>query len=107
MTRNETARWLIDGGRSVAEVARELNLHENLFRTWVAAERVRDGAVADARGIPPDGDLSAVERAELVRLRAEVAGKEHDITFLKKEFSIATPPYRRPFIARGKTRSGP
>lgn len=80
----EAARRVIDGGRSVAEVARELNVHENLFRKWVAAERVRDGAAADARGVPPDGDLSAAERAELVRLRAEVAEKDRDITFLKK-----------------------
>ena len=41
-------------------------------------------AAADARGVPPDGDLSAAERAELVRLRAEVAEKDRDITFLKK-----------------------
>ena len=52
----EAARRVIDGGRSVAEVARELNVHENLFRKWVAAERVRDGAAADARGVPPDAN---------------------------------------------------
>ena len=80
----EAARRVIDGGRSVAEVARELTVHENLLRKWVAAERIRDDAAADARGIPPDRDLTAGERAELVRLRAEVAEKDRDITFLKK-----------------------
>ncbi|EHI13645.1 transposase [Mycolicibacterium thermoresistibile] len=80
----EAARRVIDGGRSVVEVARELNVHENLLRKWVAGERIRDGAAADARRVPPDGDLTATERAELVRLRAEVAEKDRDITFLKK-----------------------
>ena len=80
----EAARRVIDGGRSVAEVARELNVHENLFRKWVAAERVRGSFNTDESGVPPDGDLSAAERAELVRLRAEVAEKDRDITFLKK-----------------------
>ena len=36
----EAARRVIDGGRSVTEVARELNVHENLFRKWVAVARV-------------------------------------------------------------------
>lgn len=47
--RVEAARRVIDSGRSVADVARELNVHENLLRKWVAAERIRDGAAADAR----------------------------------------------------------
>ncbi len=80
----EAARRVIDGGRSVTEVGRELNIHENLLRKWVAAERIRDGAAADARGVPPDGGLTAGERAELARLRAEVAEKDRDIVFLKK-----------------------
>jgi transposase len=80
----EAARRVIDGGRSVAEVARELNVHENLLRKWVAAERFRDGAAADARKVPPDGQLSVAERGELTRLRAEVNEKDRDIAFLKK-----------------------
>ena len=80
----EAARRVIDGGRPVAEVGRELNVHENLLRKWVAAERIRDGAATDARRVPPDGDLTAVERAELIRLRAEIAEKDRDIAFLKK-----------------------
>jgi transposase len=63
---------------------RELNLHENLLAKWVRAERLRDGVVTDVRHAPPDGELTASERAELVRLRAEVAEKDRDITFLKR-----------------------
>lgn len=45
----EAAHRVIDSGRPVAEVARELNLHEDLLRKWVAAERVYHGADAALR----------------------------------------------------------
>lgn len=80
----EAARRVIGSGRSVAEVARELNLHENLLRKWVVTERLRSGAAAGSGGVPPDGELSAAERIELLRLRAENAEKDRDIAFLKK-----------------------
>lgn len=80
----EAAHRVIDSGRSVAEVARELNLHENLLRKWVTAERLRHGAATGTGGVPPDGDLSAAERIELTRLRAEIAEKDRDLMFLKK-----------------------
>ena len=80
----EAARRVIDGGRPVTEVARELNVHENLLGTWVRAERMRDGVANELRDAPPDRDLSAGERAELTRLRAELAEKDRDIAFLKK-----------------------
>jgi transposase len=80
----EAARRVIDGGRPVSEVARELNLHESLLGKWVRQERFRDEAASEARHGPPEGDLTARERAELVRLRAELAEKDRDIAFLKK-----------------------
>ncbi|GAB85567.1 transposase [Gordonia rubripertincta] len=69
----EAARRVIDGGRPITEVARELNVHENLLGKWVRAERLRDGVAAEGRKAPPDGELTGGERAELARLRAEVA----------------------------------
>ncbi len=80
----EAACRVIDGGRPVTEVARELNVHENVLGKWVRAERLRDGVAADMRNAPPDSGLSPSERAELTRLRAEVAEKDRDIAFLKK-----------------------
>ena len=80
----EAARRVIDGGRPVCEVARELNVHESLLGTWVRQERLRDGAASEARHGPREGDVTARERAELVRLRAELAEKDRDIAFLKK-----------------------
>ena len=37
----EAAHRVIDSGRTVAEVARELGLHKNLLGTWVREERRR------------------------------------------------------------------
>jgi transposase-like protein len=66
---------VIDGNRRVAEVARELDLHENLPHPWVRDERRRMAAAgAGPRSDPVGGEpLSAEERAELVSLRAQVA----------------------------------
>jgi transposase len=70
----EAAHRVIDGDRRVAEVAGELDLHENLLHSWVRDERRRmaaagGGARPDSGGGEP---LSSDERAELVRLRARV-----------------------------------
>jgi transposase len=84
--RVEAAHRVIDGHRPVAEVARELDLHENLLHKWVREERRRTGA-ADWVGRLSAGDsgqLNGEERAELVRLRAQVAEQAKDIAFLKK-----------------------
>lgn len=39
--RREAARLVIDTGRTIAEVARELGVGEQLLGRWVAAERAR------------------------------------------------------------------
>lgn len=93
----EAAHRVIDGDRRVADVARELDLHENLLHKWVADERRRMVA-AGAGGRPdPDGggQLLADERAELVRLRAQVAEQAKDITFLEKASAYFAAQHRR------------
>ena len=84
--RVEAAHRVIDGNRPVAEVALELNLHENLLHKWVSDERRRMAAATGGGGQDPgDGEqLSADGHAELVRLRAMVAEQSKDIAFLKK-----------------------
>jgi transposase len=85
--RVEAAHRVIDARRSVAEVARELDLHENLLHKWVREERRRTAAAAGAAWRPPGegGEvLAGDERAELVRLRAQVAEQARDIAFLEK-----------------------
>jgi transposase len=84
--RVEAAHLVIDGNRPVAEVARELDLHENLLHKWVREERRRMPAAGRGRSPDPgeDQSLSPDERAELVRLRAKVAEQSKDIAFLEK-----------------------
>jgi transposase len=70
-------RLVIDEGKSVGQVARELDLTESALRMWV--ERTR----AD-RGTGKPGALTTAEREELSRLRKEnrILAEEREI--LKK-----------------------
>lgn len=70
---------MINTGRSLAVVARELGIVEQTLCRWVGEYRARQD----------DGDapLSETERAELARLRKEVADLKMDRAFLKKRFS--------------------
>ncbi|MFD9615208.1 transposase [Streptomyces sp. NPDC059083] len=61
----EAAHRVIDSGRTIADVARELGLNEGLLSNWVKNERRRIAA-AEAHGEKP---LDSTERAELLRLR--------------------------------------
>ena len=76
----DAAHRVIDSGRTIAEVARELGVDEDLLGRWVADERRRVEAAA-ARNDEP---LTVAERTELARLRKQVAEQEKDIVFLKK-----------------------
>lgn len=58
---------MLDTGRPIAEVARELGVHPGTLGNWVDKRRA-----ARARGQGP-GTVSEDERAELIRLRRENA----------------------------------
>lgn len=75
--RAEAAGRVIESGRPVAQVVRELGLGEQLLGKWVHAERAR-------RAGEPAGELSADERVELKRLRSEVTELRKDNEFLGK-----------------------
>ena len=74
--RREAAHLVIETGRRIAEVAREIDVGEQLLGRWVAIERAR-------MDHPPDA-VDIDERAELVRLRRENAELRMDREFLKK-----------------------
>ena len=74
--RAEAARLVIDTGRPIAEVAREIGVGEPLLGRWVAQHRSPED--------DPPPALDADERAELERLRVEVAELRMDRAFLKK-----------------------
>ncbi len=76
----EAAHRVIDSGRSIVEVARELSLREDTLGVWVRDERRRIDAAKGSAAEPLDG----AERAELIRLRHQVAEQEKDVLFLKK-----------------------
>jgi len=75
--RREAAQLVINTGRPVAVVAREIGVGEQLLGRWVAVERSR-------MDDPPGGALDVDERAELARLRIEVSELRMDRAFLKK-----------------------
>jgi len=70
-------KLVLDGGKTIPQVARDLDLTESALRTWV--ERAR----ADAgRGKP--GVLTSSEREELIRLRKQVRELQMEREILKK-----------------------
>ena len=66
----EAVRLVRERGVSVAQAARDLDLHQNMLRNWV-----RDFAADPAQAFPGQGQMKP-EQAEIERLRREVAEAE-------------------------------
>nr|WP_156874593.1 IS3 family transposase [Vaginimicrobium propionicum] len=79
--REEAARLVVDTGRPIAHVARELGLGEQLLGKWVRKYR-------QEQGNEPTGELSVDERVELKRLRREVQELKKDNAFFGKSSSL-------------------
>ena len=75
--KHEAARLVIDTGRTIAEVARELGVGSQSLGKRVAAERATEAG-------EPTGKLTLDERAELKALRHQVAELHKDNEFLGK-----------------------
>ena len=65
-------------GVSVAQAARDLDVHENVLRKWI-----RDAAADPARAFPGHGQMKP-EQQEIDRLRKEVAKLKAERDILKK-----------------------
>jgi transposase len=91
--RTKAAHRVIDTGRTVREIANELSLLGNSLSVWVGDERRRMEALEASANEP----LSTVERAELLRLRREVAEKDKDLAFLgtAAAYFASNPPMQR------------
>lgn len=89
--RQEAARLVIDTGRSIAEVARELNVGAPLLGRWVKKERERTGELGDDTA----AELGTDERTELDRLRKEVAELKMDNEFLGKAAAFFASKHRK------------
>lgn len=73
----EVVKLVHASGKSVGQVAKELDLTETAVRTWV--RRAEVDATRD-----PNGPLTSDERAEVVRLRRELRTVTMERDFLKK-----------------------
>lgn len=82
--RQKAARIVIDSNRRIADVARELDINENVLGRWVGQERRREErhrkaklealeAATDSL-FPTDEDLSSATENEILRK------KNHDLT---------------------------
>ena len=73
----EVVRLVIDGGKSIAEVARAHDLADSLVSMWVRQARVDMGQ-------GPAGALTSSEKEELAQLRKENRELREDREILKK-----------------------
>ena len=76
----DAVAMVLDAGRSIADVARSIGVNEGTLGNWVATDRR-----ARERG---NGALSQDERAELVRLRREVAELATERDALKRSVAL-------------------
>jgi transposase len=74
----EAVRLVKDRGVSVAQAARDLDLHENVLRKWV-----RQFADDPQHAFPGHGQMKP-EQLEIERLRKEVAKLKAERDILKK-----------------------
>ena len=74
--KDEAVKLVVNTGRAVATVARELGVKEQTLGRWVNAYRDRQQT--------GNGALSETERVELARLRKENSELKMDRAFLKK-----------------------
>jgi transposase len=81
--RAEAVRIARTPGKTIAQVARELDLTESSLRVWV-----KQAEVDEHPG--PRGPLTTEERSELTRLRRELRTVEMERDFLKKRSGAAS-----------------
>src|SRR3989442_15192944 len=77
----QAVRIVRESGKSVAAVARELDLTETALRSWV-----RQGGIEAGPG--PAGGLTTEERGELRRPRAEKRARRGGAGLLKKTAAL-------------------
>lgn len=75
----EAVRLLQESGRSKAQIARELGIHDSLLTRWKAQLESRPAAEA----FPGHGNVSSAEE-EIRRLRRENEALRQERDFLKK-----------------------
>ena len=74
----EAVKLVKDRGVSVAQAARDLDVHENVLRKWV-----KEFAADPGQAFPGNGQMKP-EQLEIERLRREVAKLKAERDILKK-----------------------
>src|SRR5664280_2132279 len=82
--KDQAVAFVIEGNRSVADVARNIGVHEMTLGKWV--KKTRD---SQQEQIPPDAELTGSERLELIRLRAELKDDKATIAELQMQVEFA------------------
>ncbi len=80
----EAVNFVIEGNRSIAEVARNIGVHEMTLGKWVKKERE-----ARVAAVPTEAPLTESERVELIRLRAEMKDKDAENAELRMQVEFA------------------
>ena len=80
--KEDAIRLIVDGGRTVREVARDLGIHENMLSRW-KKEYLQD----KEHSFPGKGHMKPHEE-ELFKLKRKVADLEEDRAILKKALAI-------------------
>ncbi|HVB45696.1 MAG TPA: transposase [Streptosporangiaceae bacterium] len=82
--REGAVRLVRETGKPIAQVARELGIHDGTLGNWVNLDRRRRGP-GDGSG---NGELGEGERAELARLRKENAELRMRCDVLKRSLAL-------------------
>jgi transposase len=80
--KREAVNFVLEG-RSVAEVARNIGVHEMTLGRWVRKAKDSDGAA------PADAVLGESERLELIRLREQAKNDKAAIAELQMQVEFA------------------
>ena len=81
--KREAVNFVVEGGRSVAEVARNIGVHEMTLGRWVRKAKDSDEAP------PADAVLGESERLELIRLREQAKNDKAAIAELQMQVEFA------------------
>ena len=82
--KDQAVAFVIEGNRSIADVARNIGVHEMTLGKWV--KKVKDERAGQ---VPADAPLTETERAELIRLRAELKDVRSEIAELQMQVEFA------------------
>jgi transposase len=80
----EAVSFVLDGGRTIAEVARNIGCHEMTLGKWVRMAREKREQAKDV-----EAPLDESERMELIRLRAEAREKDAALAEARMQVEFA------------------